>query len=111
MNRRSFFVKKGAEDAVKWLEDLAKRIKPVQEGKYAVVGATLVGGKDFQTIPDSVVIVENGRIAAVGSRREITIPRRMKTLDASGKTLLPGFSIRTSTRPKRNGFLQCSPPG
>lgn len=86
-----FFVQKGAEDVVKWLTDLSKTIKPVQSGKYAIVGANIVGAKDFAVIPDGVVLIENGRIAKVGKRSEIELPKNVKIIDAKGKTLLPGL--------------------
>jgi imidazolonepropionase-like amidohydrolase len=86
-----FFVQKGAEDVVKWLTDLSKTIKPVQSGKYAIVGATIVGAKDFAVITDAVVLIENGRIAKAGERSEVELPKGVKIIDAKGKTLLPGL--------------------
>lgn len=86
-----FFVKKSAEDAVKYLENLSNEIKPVQEGRYAIVGATVIGAKDFTVISDAVVLIENGRITNVGKRAEIKLPKGIKTIDAIGKMLLPGL--------------------
>lgn len=45
----------------------------------------------LETIPDAVVLVDGAEIAAVGTRRDVQIPRTAKHLDASGKTLVPGF--------------------
>jgi imidazolonepropionase-like amidohydrolase len=87
----SFFVQKGAEDAVRHLERLSREIKPTQAGTYAIIGGTIVGAKDFAVIPDAVVLIENGRIARVGRRSEIKLPKNIKTVDARGKTLLPGL--------------------
>lgn len=86
-----FFVEKGADDVVNYLEKLSNQTKPINDGKYAVVGATLIGGKDFAVIPDSVVLIENGKITAAGKRAEIKLPKGTKTIDANGKTLLPGL--------------------
>lgn len=90
-NSLPFFVQKGAEDSVKFLENLSRQIKPVNEGRYAIVGANVVGAKDFAVIPDAVVLIENGRILKVGKRSEIELPKNIKTIDARGKTVLPGF--------------------
>lgn len=86
-----FFVRRAAEDAVRHLEKLSKEIKPVQTGRYAIVGATVVGAKDFATIPDAVVLIENGRIAKVGKRSEIDLPKNVKIVEARGRTILPGL--------------------
>lgn len=87
----AFFVQKAAEDAIVLLEKLSKEIKPVKDGKYALVGATVIGAKDFGVIPDAVVLIENGRITEVGKRSEITLPKGVKIIDAAGKTILPGL--------------------
>lgn len=86
-----FFVRRAAEDAVRHLEKLSKEIKPVQTGRYAIVGATVVGAKDFTIIPDAVVLIDNGRIAKVGKRSEIELPKNVKIVEARGKTILPGL--------------------
>jgi imidazolonepropionase-like amidohydrolase len=86
-----FFVQKGAEEAIKFLEKLSGEIKPVNEGKYAIVGATIVGAKDFAVVPDSVVLIENGRIIEAGKQSAIKLPKGIKIVNAGGKTLLPGL--------------------
>ncbi|HEX9929763.1 MAG TPA: amidohydrolase family protein [Pyrinomonadaceae bacterium] len=85
------FVAKAAEDAVRHLEKLSQEIKPVEQGKYAIIGATIIGSKDFAIIPDATVLIENGRIAGVGKRSEVRLPKGIKIIDGSGKTLLPGL--------------------
>ena len=44
-----------------------------------------------EVIEDGVVVVEGNRIRAVGKRGEVEVPAGAKTVDASGKTVLPGF--------------------
>jgi imidazolonepropionase-like amidohydrolase len=85
------FVAKAAADAVRQLERLSEEIKPVEQGKYAFVGATVIGAKDFAVVADAVVLIENGRIAKIGKRSEIKLPKNVKIIEASGKTLLPGL--------------------
>lgn len=86
-----FFVSKGAEDAVKQLEELSGQIKPLQKDKYAITGALLVDGRGGEPISDSIVLIENGRITAVGKQTEIKIPKGFGIIEARGKTLLPGL--------------------
>ncbi|HEY4837705.1 MAG TPA: N-acetylglucosamine-6-phosphate deacetylase [Candidatus Acidoferrales bacterium] len=42
-------------------------------------------------IRDGVVIVEGGRISAVGARNEVAVPANAKRIEARGFTLVPGF--------------------
>ena len=86
-----FFIAQAAEDAVTQLEKLSRELKPVAAGRYAIVGATVIGGKDFSVIEDAVVVIENGRFAQVGKRSDIKLPEGIKVVDAKGKTLLPGL--------------------
>jgi N-acetylglucosamine-6-phosphate deacetylase len=44
-----------------------------------------------EEIPDAVVIVEHGKIAAVGRREKVAIPAGARRYDASGLTVAPGF--------------------
>lgn len=43
------------------------------------------------TITDGAVLIERGRIAAVGSALNIPPPENAETIDATGLTLVPGF--------------------
>jgi imidazolonepropionase-like amidohydrolase len=42
-------------------------------------------------IEDGVVHVQKNRIAAIGSRDSVPIPAGARTIDVSGKTLMPGL--------------------
>lgn len=60
----------------------------------AIVGGTVVDvsafGRTTADIRDAVVIVENGRITAVGNR-STPIPRGAEVIDATGKYIVPGL--------------------
>lgn len=86
-----FFVRRGAEDAVNWLEKLNREIKPLQTGKFAIVGGLLVDGRGGEPIPDSAILIDGGKIIAVGNRSEVKIPKGFRVFDAKGKTVLPGL--------------------
>ena len=62
-----------------------------QSRPIAIVGATLIDGSGRAAVTDSVVVIQDGRFQAVGKRGEVNIPQRAETIDAKGKTLLPGF--------------------
>ncbi|WP_454625280.1 amidohydrolase family protein [Bradyrhizobium cenepequi] len=57
----------------------------------AIVGGTLIDGLGGDPVKSSVVVIENGRIIAAGSEANIAIPSGALRLDASGRTILPGF--------------------
>jgi imidazolonepropionase-like amidohydrolase len=57
----------------------------------AFVGATLVDGTGAPPIGNGVVVVRDGRVAAVGRSSAVTIPAGAVQVDLRGKTLLPGF--------------------
>jgi imidazolonepropionase-like amidohydrolase len=65
-----------------------KRAMPVAAwGEFAIVGAALIDGTGAAPVPDSVVVVKDGRIASVSG----AVPAGMKVVDGKGKTLLPGL--------------------
>jgi hypothetical protein len=73
------------------LAALGRQAPPERTGAFAIAGATLVDATGAPPLMDSVVIVRNGRIAAVGKRGTVTIPPGMAVVDAKGQTLLPGL--------------------
>jgi imidazolonepropionase-like amidohydrolase/Tol biopolymer transport system component len=62
-------------------------------GTVALVGAKIVTMADRQggIIPDGVVLIRGDRIVAVGPRGQVAIPAGAKTVDVSGKTIVPGW--------------------
>lgn len=60
-----------------------------QSNRIVIVGATIIDGTDRAPIRDGAIIIENGRIAAIGPRGRV--PSRSVTLDAKGKWIIPGL--------------------
>ncbi len=63
------------------------------QGIVALTGARIVtmANDDGGIIEDGVIVIDGNRIAAVGSRSEVTIPAAAATVDVSGKTIIPGL--------------------
>ena len=57
----------------------------------ALIGATVFDGTSPLPQPDQVIIVRNDKIEAIGSRAEVDVPRRMRTVDLTGKFIVPGL--------------------
>jgi imidazolonepropionase-like amidohydrolase len=65
--------------------------KNPEPGAIAIIRGTLIDGTGAAPLPKAVVIIKEGRIAAVGSQPTLKAPRRAVVLDAKGATILPGF--------------------
>lgn len=61
------------------------------KGTIAIVGGRLIDGTGAEPIEDSVIIATDGRIVGVGSAAEVPVPDDARTVDASGRTLIPGM--------------------
>lgn len=61
---------------------------PVQS--FALVGGKLVVG-DGREIENAVLVVSAGKILAVGTSAEVSIPPGYTTLDVAGRTIYPGL--------------------
>ncbi len=64
--------------------------RPPPDG-IALIGATVIDGISDRPQPGMVVLISKDRIAAVGTPDEVSIPRRMRTLDLAGKFVIPGL--------------------
>jgi imidazolonepropionase-like amidohydrolase len=64
---------------------------PASESVIALVGATLIDGNGGPAVPDATIIIRGNRIAAVGPRASVTVPRGARVIDAAGKFATPGF--------------------
>lgn len=57
----------------------------------AFIGADIVDGTGSAPIRNGVLLVQSGRIAGVGEKKDVTIPEGSNTIDVAGKTIVPGF--------------------
>jgi imidazolonepropionase-like amidohydrolase/cyclophilin family peptidyl-prolyl cis-trans isomerase len=57
----------------------------------AIAGATLIDGNGGPAVADSVVVINAGRIAAVGPRASVKIPAGARVIDATSRYIVPGF--------------------
>ncbi len=62
-------------------------------GVVALTGARIItmAANDGGVIEDGVIVVTNNRITAVGKRGQVAIPANAKTVDVTGKTIMPGL--------------------
>jgi imidazolonepropionase-like amidohydrolase len=65
--------------------------RPAVNQIIAITGATLLDGRGGAPVPDAVVVIRADKIAAVGTRKTIVIPKGAEIIDGRGLTLLPGL--------------------
>ena len=70
---------------------LAGCTAPTNSNVKALVGGTLIDGSGHAPIPDSVVIVKEGRIISAGARSAVPVPAGAERLDATNKFIVPGL--------------------
>jgi imidazolonepropionase-like amidohydrolase len=85
------FVGRAGSDEMAALADISKGISGSHAEKIALVGGTLIDGTGHEPIPDSVVVIEKGRIVGAGPKSRVKIPGGAQKIDARGKTILPGL--------------------
>lgn len=60
-------------------------------GPKAIVRGRLIDGTGRAPIEDSVVLVRDGRVEAVGRSGELPVPADAEVIDATGRTVMPGL--------------------
>ena len=73
------------------LSAAARAFVTVDAPRLALTHVRLIDGTGSAPRDDQTVLVENGRITAVGAAAGLTIPAGYRVLDLRGHTLTPGF--------------------
>lgn len=60
-------------------------------GTFALINGILIDGTGADPVFDTAIVIQNGRIAAVGARSEVEIPDDAKIIDVKSAAILPGF--------------------
>jgi hypothetical protein len=67
----------------------ARRAKPT--GTVVLRGARILTMNGAEVIENGDILIRDNRIEAVGRRGQVTIPSGTRTIDVSGKTIMPGL--------------------
>lgn len=65
--------------------------QPAGQPYTAFTGATIIDGSGANPIQHGVLLLQNGRVVAIGTKEEVEIPKNTITKDVSGKTIIPGI--------------------
>jgi Amidohydrolase family len=85
------FISAAAQSNLAALARLSSTARIPPAHRLAIVGARLEDSTGAPAVPDSVILIEDGRIKAVGTRAQVHIPKGATLLDASGKYAIPGL--------------------
>ena len=84
-------IRSAVADRMKELSAENARMHPLMQGEFAIAGATLIDGTGGAPVPNAVVVVRDGKIAAAGPRAQVAVSKGMQVVDGRGATLLPGL--------------------
>lgn len=68
-----------------------KSQETTNQNYLAFTGATIIDGSGGEPIQDGVLLIQDGRIIAVGSKAEVKIPEKATIKDVAGKFIMPGI--------------------
>lgn len=85
------FIAGHATEQLHALKEFTKALQGEQSKRIALVGGDVVDGLTDATQKDMTVLVNDGKITAIGSRSTVAIPEDTKVIDVAGKTLIPGL--------------------
>ena len=63
----------------------------IPTGKIAFIGARIISMRGDEVIENGTLVVDRNRIVAVGKSGDVQIPDGAETIDAIGKTIMPGI--------------------
>jgi imidazolonepropionase-like amidohydrolase len=72
-------------------QQITGQTRSALEGYLLLIGGTIYTNPTAKPLRNGVVLIHNGRIAAVGRRGVVRIPKGIATLDCSGLTITAGF--------------------
>lgn len=64
----------------------------LSRGTWAITGTTVITMRDDSVLRDATVLVRDGRIAAVGRRADVRVPKDAHIVDGRGRYLIPGLA-------------------
>src|SRR5690554_4591300 len=62
-----------------------------QSSITAFVGATLIDGSGAAPMENAFLLIQDGRVVAVGTADKVEVPEGATMVDVSGKTIMPGI--------------------
>lgn len=86
------FIVGACADAPPETDATQEDVLPGQSGPLAIENVTVVPLDSERTVPGQTVVVQDGRIAAIGEAGAVEVPEGATRVDASGQYLMPGLA-------------------
>ena len=77
-------------DALRVVRNAADDVKPTRSDRFAIVGATVLDGVSDGPRRNAVLLVEDGRIARIGTRAQVKLEKGIPVVQGRGLTVIPG---------------------
>ena len=77
-------------DALRLVRNAADDVKPTRSERFAIVGATVLDGVSDGPRRNVVLLVEDGRIARIGTRAQVKLGKDVPVVQGKGLTVIPG---------------------
>jgi imidazolonepropionase-like amidohydrolase len=74
------------------LADGVRQLVSVSEPVVALTNVRVVDGTGAPARENQTVVIANGRIGAVGTTGQVSVPAGARTIDLAGHTVVPGFA-------------------
>jgi imidazolonepropionase-like amidohydrolase len=68
-----------------------RNLRPMAADTFALVGGRVIDATGGPALDNATVLIRNGRIEKVGPRAAVTVPRGVRPVDITGRTVLPGL--------------------
>ena len=79
---------------------LAQTLAHKPKGPLVFIHANLFDSESAQMLPNRTVVITGNHITAVGADGQVPLPKNAETIDATGKTLMPGlWDMHVHVRP------------
>ena len=62
------------------------------QGTWAITGATVITMRGDSVMRDATLLVRDGRIAVMGGRADVRVPREARVVDGRGRYVIPGLA-------------------
>jgi imidazolonepropionase-like amidohydrolase len=85
------FIASAAKDEMAELTELSAKFAGARRGAMAFIGATVIDGTSRDPIENATVLVDGGKIVAVGPSATVNVPESFSRIDVSGKYIIPGL--------------------
>jgi len=66
-------------------------VPPENKDTLVLHNGLLIDGTGSEPVPNAVVVIQNERIMAIGSNKNVEMPHDARVIDLNGSTILPGF--------------------